>query len=177
MAMTAKRDGDNIIIRPAIDNTQETTWHIELPLDELYELLDYKPLILTKEQYLNKHPEFSEYHWGYISTGSDDSETSTGIINCQDPTCECKTSDTEISIPCDTAKTIFKTVEQAKEYIATCMGIPEKYMGMSEAHRTHCCKKHGCKYGDSDCVVVLGEVKQEYPCEMCGLLEEGYFDN
>jgi hypothetical protein len=35
-------------------------------------------------------------------------------------------------------------------------------------HATHCCKQHGCKYGDEDCPVVLGEVKQVYPCEECG---------
>jgi hypothetical protein len=36
-------------------------------------------------------------------------------------------------------------------------------------HRSHCCAEHGCKYGDdSTCPVVLGEVIQDYPCEMCG---------
>jgi len=34
-------------------------------------------------------------------------------------------------------------------------------------HRTHCCWLHGCKYGDKDCPVVTGEIKQEYPCEDC----------
>lgn len=34
-------------------------------------------------------------------------------------------------------------------------------------HRTHCCKKHGCKYGDEDCPVVTGKIKQDYPCEDC----------
>lgn len=32
-------------------------------------------------------------------------------------------------------------------------------------HQTHCCKKHGCKYGDKDCPVVTGEVKQNFDCE------------
>lgn len=32
-------------------------------------------------------------------------------------------------------------------------------------HKTHCCRKHGCKYGDDDCPVVSGEIKQEYPCQ------------
>lgn len=31
-------------------------------------------------------------------------------------------------------------------------------------HRTHCCKKHGCKYGDKDCPVELGLIVQDYPC-------------
>lgn len=32
-------------------------------------------------------------------------------------------------------------------------------------HRTHCCKTHGCKYGDKDCPVVSGEIKQVYECQ------------
>jgi len=35
-------------------------------------------------------------------------------------------------------------------------------------HTTHCCTRHGCKYGDKDCPVVTGQVKQEYLCEECG---------
>ena len=34
-------------------------------------------------------------------------------------------------------------------------------------HVIHCCSKCGCKYGDKDCPVVLGTVKQEYPCADC----------
>ena len=34
-------------------------------------------------------------------------------------------------------------------------------------HETHCCSKHGCKYGDEDCPVVLDLIKQRYPCEWC----------
>ena len=34
-------------------------------------------------------------------------------------------------------------------------------------HATHCCIIHGCKYGDEDCPVESGEVKQEYICEWC----------
>lgn len=36
-----------------------------------------------------------------------------------------------------------------------------------EVHQSHCCILHGCKYGDADCPVVLGIVKQEYLCETC----------
>ena len=36
-------------------------------------------------------------------------------------------------------------------------------------HRTHCCILHGCKYGDEDCPVVNGEIKQDYICESCGM--------
>ena len=39
-------------------------------------------------------------------------------------------------------------------------------------HISHCCKKHGCKYGDADCPVVKGEAKQKYPCENCGSDED-----
>ena len=44
-------------------------------------------------------------------------------------------------------------------------------------HAAHCCKWHGCKYGDLDCPVVNGEVEQEYPCEYCSelLSEEEYY--
>lgn len=34
-------------------------------------------------------------------------------------------------------------------------------------HASHCCKWHGCKYGDDDCPVVRGVVKQQYLCEWC----------
>lgn len=44
-------------------------------------------------------------------------------------------------------------------------------------HRTHCCRTHGCKYGeDSTCPVYTGGVVQAYECEWCQsdreLLEE-----
>jgi hypothetical protein len=35
-------------------------------------------------------------------------------------------------------------------------------------HVTHCCWKHGCKYGKQACPVVLNLAEQEYPCEHCG---------
>lgn len=35
-------------------------------------------------------------------------------------------------------------------------------------HVTHCCKMHGCSYGDGErCPVENGSNKQEYPCEEC----------
>ena len=36
-----------------------------------------------------------------------------------------------------------------------------------KVHASHCCKWHGCKYGDDDCPVVTGLIKQEYLCEWC----------
>ena len=40
-------------------------------------------------------------------------------------------------------------------------------------HAGHCCKWHGCKYGDEDCPVVLGQVEQLYTCDFCDdLLED-----
>jgi hypothetical protein len=49
--------------------------------------------------------------------------------------------------------------------------------GSIGVHAAHCCKWHGCKYGDKDCPVVAGEVEQLYPCMFCDdLLErEEYF--
>lgn len=32
---------------------------------------------------------------------------------------------------------------------------------------THCCKKHGCKYGHYHCRVFAGIIRQEFPCELC----------
>ena len=44
-------------------------------------------------------------------------------------------------------------------------------------HAAHCCKWHGCKYGDADCPVVLGKVEQKYLCEWCSeeLKDEKYY--
>ncbi len=49
--------------------------------------------------------------------------------------------------------------------------------GTIGVHASHCCKWHGCKYGDSDCPVCNGEVEQEYLCEDCyeDLEEEEYY--
>ena len=36
-------------------------------------------------------------------------------------------------------------------------------------HVAHCCRLHGCKYGDDDCPVATGVAEQSNPCEECGL--------
>lgn len=41
-------------------------------------------------------------------------------------------------------------------------------------HQTHCCSKHGCKYGEDDCPVVTWEIIQECPCEYCDEEDELY---
>lgn len=33
-------------------------------------------------------------------------------------------------------------------------------------HQEHCCKEHGCKYGDK-CPVMDGALAQSFPCEYC----------
>jgi hypothetical protein len=33
---------------------------------------------------------------------------------------------------------------------------------------SHCCKRHGCKYGHDCCPVACGVIAQEHPCEACG---------
>ncbi len=39
-------------------------------------------------------------------------------------------------------------------------------------HATHCCTKHGCKYGYGEkCPVVNGTVEQVYPCFDCDMEE------
>lgn len=40
-------------------------------------------------------------------------------------------------------------------------------MNGKNVHTEHCCKEHGCKYGDKLCPVVDGTQKQSYPCEDC----------
>ena len=52
--------------------------------------------------------------------------------------------------------------------------IPPSEYGV---HASHCCKWHGCKYGDENCPVVLGIIEQHYPCWDCNdlLNEEEYF--
>lgn len=40
------------------------------------------------------------------------------------------------------------------------------------AHPTHCCERHGCKYGNDDCPVENKVVSQVYPCEDCSSVEE-----
>jgi len=37
----------------------------------------------------------------------------------------------------------------------------------SDVHTSHCCEKHGCKYGDDDCPVAKKVSVQEYLCESC----------
>ena len=44
--------------------------------------------------------------------------------------------------------------------------------GSIGVHAAHCCKWHGCKYGDPDCQVATGEVEQEYLCEDCSTVLE-----
>ena len=41
-------------------------------------------------------------------------------------------------------------------------------------HTSHCCRAHGCAYGDEDCPVETGAELQEYPCESCTYEVEQY---
>lgn len=36
-----------------------------------------------------------------------------------------------------------------------------------ESHQAHCCRRHGCKYGDNPCPVEHLGFDQEHPCENC----------
>lgn len=42
--------------------------------------------------------------------------------------------------------------------------LPKEDWGV---HESHCCLEHGCKYGDDNCPVALGQTPQDYTCEMC----------
>lgn len=60
-------------------------------------------------------------------------------------------------------------VEQDKNNITN---IPLDEYGV---HQSHCCFKHGCKYGENEqCPVTLAIIKQNYPCEYC---HDGEFYN
>ena len=51
------------------------------------------------------------------------------------------------------------------DYETLFTNIPKEDWGV---HTHHCCKKHGCKYGDHDnCPVCLGLIKQIRPCQIC----------
>lgn len=45
---------------------------------------------------------------------------------------------------------------------------PDRPVGNPGTHRSHCCARHGCKYGSPGCPVVSSELVQDYPCEVCG---------
>lgn len=47
------------------------------------------------------------------------------------------------------------------------LGIAKDMDNNYGVHAAHCCKWHGCKYGDDDCPVVTGKVEQKYLCEYC----------
>lgn len=44
-------------------------------------------------------------------------------------------------------------------------------------HAAHCCKWHGCKYGDPNCPVEKGRITQQFLCEDCTelLRDEAYY--
>lgn len=46
-----------------------------------------------------------------------------------------------------------------------------------DVHTEHCCLKHGCKYGDEDCSVATGYLKQSHPCESCDWEKEYVKEN
>jgi hypothetical protein len=43
----------------------------------------------------------------------------------------------------------------------------EDYAEKVGVHAAHCCREHGCKYGDRDCPVVNRKVAQARSCELC----------
>jgi len=55
--------------------------------------------------------------------------------------------------------------KDATDEIAEAKGKPTKVK--EGVHVTHCCVKHGCKYGEPDCPVVNEAALQRYPCEQC----------
>lgn len=44
-------------------------------------------------------------------------------------------------------------------------------------HETHCCLKHGCKYGENDkCPVVLNLITQKYGCQIGFVVNQNCMD-
>lgn len=59
------------------------------------------------------------------------------------------------------AKVKYQAIVDLKAETGT--SIPKENWGV---HETHCCKRHGCKYGEhNECPVTLGLIKQAYRCE------------
>lgn len=54
----------------------------------------------------------------------------------------------------------------------TTEGMKKLDLTENAVHAGHCCARHGCKYGEDDCPVVLNRVEQKYPCESCLPVEE-----
>ena len=66
--------------------------------------------------------------------------------------------------------TRYETLEAAQEEAEGLWGvgdIVDDHIVNVGVHETHCCVDHGCKYGDEDCPVASGQLKQLYPCEEC----------
>jgi len=66
---------------------------------------------------------------------------------------------------------LYEKQNKDKEHAAS-KGETKVHPNKFGVHRTHCCKYHGCKYGDIDCPVVVEIIVQEYPCEDCGHEED-----
>ena len=60
-----------------------------------------------------------------------------------------------------------KFVEVRKQMLID-EAMVDKELGRWGVHETHCCPKHGCKYGDDSCPVMLGLTnKHNENCEGC----------
>jgi hypothetical protein len=69
------------------------------------------------------------------------------------------------------AKVKYEAIVMLKEETGTT--ISQDRWGV---HETHCCKRHGCKYGEHDnCPVTLGLIKQAYGCETGSDFDEDCF--
>ena len=40
-------------------------------------------------------------------------------------------------------------------------------MSITNMHLEYCCLEHGCRYGDEECPVGSGIIKQTHPCDEC----------
>lgn len=58
----------------------------------------------------------------------------------------------------------YNPTEKSDDFIELFSKIPKDQW---HVHKKHCCKHHGCKYGDKDCPVVLGLVSSDNICTEC----------
>ena len=60
---------------------------------------------------------------------------------------------------------IVKYAYQSRQHTIQTQRMPE---AEKDVHTEHCCRWHGCKYGDdADCPVENGTKRQSYACEQC----------
>lgn len=166
--------------------THEAYSEKSIKIDEIINLLNQ--LLINSENYY-KLPELSDFfdeNFYFAECGNCGWYGSSKLLNgggqiadtgdyfdCYCPKCDSLDIDNEININEFIDKEIEKLNDYQKEfnrryrlkyYSPKNTTIPKEKWGV---HASHCCKYHGCKYGDDDCPVYIGLVEMKYKCEVC----------